>query len=147
MTIPRVIGLGSHHGDDQAGWLIIDRLEELGYPRSLLKKSGHPAELLDDLSIAEFLFICDACQGNQAAGVVHHWHWPTDSLIGLKTGGTHDLSLPQILQLAGQLVNCPESVEIWGIEGRDWSPTSLPGDPVQTAAREVAAAIWGQFHA
>jgi hydrogenase maturation protease len=147
MTFPRVVGLGSHHGDDQAGWLIIDRLKELGYPRSHLAKALHPAELLDGLSLTEPLFICDACQGNDAAGTVHRWHWPTDSLIDLKTGGTHDLSLPQILELAGQLDNCPESVEIWGIEGADWSPASLPGISVQTAAREVAAAIWGQLHA
>lgn len=147
MTFPRVIGLGSYHGDDQAGWLIIDRLEDFGYPRSLLKKAGHPAELLDDLSLPQPLLICDACQSNHAAGVVHRWHWPTDSLIEMRTGGTHDLPLPHILQLAHQLAGNPRDVEIWGVEGVNWSPGSSPGDSVRTAAREVAAAIWREVHA
>lgn len=147
MTIPRVVGLGSHHGDDQAGWLVIDGLAELGYPNSHLKKAVHPAELLDDLSTSESLFICDACRSNRAAGFVHHWHWPTDSLIELRTGGTHDLPLPHILQLAHQLAGNPRDVEIWGVEGVNWTPGSSPGDSVRNAAHEVAAAIWREVHA
>jgi hydrogenase maturation protease len=147
MTFPRVIGIGSHHGDDQAGWLVIDRLEELGYPRSLLQKAAQPVDLLDDVSPPQPLFICDACQGSDAAGAIHHWHWPTDSLTGLRTCGTHDLPLPHVRELAHQLSWGPESIEIWGIEGGDWSPGSLPSSSVQAATRKVAAVIWRRCHA
>ena len=47
MTVPLIVGLGSHHGDDQAGWLVIDRLQERGYPTSRLVRLRKPADLLD----------------------------------------------------------------------------------------------------
>lgn len=147
MTLPRVFGVGSFHGDDQAGWLVIDQLKELGYPRSLLRKLGNPADLMDEISPALQLLVCDACQGDKVAGKIHHWSWPTDSLTELRASGTHNLTVPHVLQLADELGRCPESVEIWGIAGWNWSPASQPGLPVQFAVREVAQTIWRRYHA
>ena len=147
MTFPRVVGLGSHQGDDQAGWLVIDELEKLGYPRSRLLKIAHPVDLLDDISPSSALVICDACQGQGMGGTIHHWQWPTDSFIARHAGGTHDLPLPQVLDLARQLARCPDRVDIWAIAGTSWSGASEPGPAVQTAARNLASKLWDRRHA
>lgn len=147
MTCPRVVGLGSHHGDDQAGWLVIDELAKLGYPRSWLRKIAHPAELLDDLSSSEALIICDACQDEGVGGIIHHWQWPADSFVNPRARGTHDLPLFQTLELARQLAQCPNVVEIWAIAGIDWSQVASPGLRVQSAARELASTLWRRCHA
>lgn len=146
MTFPCVIGLGSCHGDDQAGWLIIDRLQELGYGPHFLKKVSHPIDVLEALTETELILICDACKGT-VPGAVHRWKWPDDSLLDLRSGGTHDMPLPYVLQLAEQLSNCPHAVEIWAIEGTEWSPACRPGPLVQAAACDVASAIRRHYHA
>ena len=47
MTQPLIVGLGSHHGDDQAGWLVLEQLQARGYPASHLFRLRKPADLLD----------------------------------------------------------------------------------------------------
>ena len=55
MTWPLIVGLGSHHGDDQAGWLVLDRLRERGYPATRLARLQHPADLLDVIDAEQCL--------------------------------------------------------------------------------------------
>ena len=69
MTIPLVVGLGSFHGDDQAGWLVIDSLWALGYPVRSARKATHPADLLDDLPAGRPLTVCDAVQHAHQRGM------------------------------------------------------------------------------
>lgn len=147
MTIPLVVGLGSSHGDDQAGWLVIDCLRELGYPVNSARKAAHPADLLDDLQASLPLTVCDAVQESGTAGEVRYWTWPTDELLSRRSSGSHDLSLPQILELTRALEGCPTWIEIWGITGQRWSPTDHPSQSVRNSAREVAASIWSRCHA
>lgn len=147
MTPPRVIGLGSHHGDDQAGWLVIDRLRDLGYPSDLLHKAANPVDLLDDLSSELAILICDACEGAGKAGSIHQWRWPTDQLQNLRSGGTHDLPLAQVLELAGQFADHPVRVEIWAMTGAAWIPAADPSEAVRAAAGEVAARIRRRYGA
>jgi hydrogenase maturation protease len=147
MTRPRIIGLGSPHGDDQAGWLIVDCLRERGYPLSLLRKASHPADLLDDLSSAGPLLICDACEGTGDAGAIHHWQWPDEALQTRCSGGTHNLPLAHVLELANQLADHRLAATVWGVSGSQWVPASSPSRAVQEAARDVAARIWRRYGA
>lgn len=147
MTLPRIVGLGSHHGDDQAGWLVVDRLQELGYPTQQLCKAVHPVDLLAELTSASSLLICDACDGPGDAGTIHRWQWPSDALPTLRSGSTHDLPLAQVLGLAGQFATHPFCAEIWGVTGTRWIPASQPGRAVQVAAHEIAAEIRRRYRA
>lgn len=147
MTLPLVIGLGSSYGDDQAGWLVIDALWELGYPVNSARKAVHPADLLDDLQAGLRLTVCDACQVSDTAGEICRWTWPTDQLHSRRASGSHDLSLPQILELTRTIefgLNC---VDIWGISGQRWLPTDVASEAVRKSAREVAARIGSRGHA
>lgn len=96
--------------------------------------------MLDDWSVRQKLLICDAYRG-EATGTIHRWCWPNDELNDLQFGGTHDMPLPQVLQLARQLNGGDDTVDIWGITGENWTPASVPCSQVETAARDVAISI------
>ena len=171
MTPPLVVGLGSHHGDDQAGWLVLKRLQERGYPGARLAYLKHPADLLDvvDAELAlksatvvpplrrrdfpeirsaerpdyiRALVICDACVGGGSPGTIHCLRWPTDKIIYQRPSGSHDLSLCDVMELGRQLRCFPEAAEIWTLAGTSWSAGSEPSAAVQSAAVRVADAIW-----
>ena len=142
MTWPLVVGLGSHHGDDQAGWLALDRLRERGYPIERLFRARHPAELLDAIDAQQRLVIIDACVGGDSPGTILCFRWPTDRLVYQRPSGSHDLSLIDIMEL-GQRFGCfPEAADIWTLEGNEWSAGTEPSLEVQSAAARVADAIW-----
>ena len=90
-----VAGIGSPHGDDQAGWLVADRLtRELHRDDVAVRKATSPTELLNWLDGTERLIVCDACCGLGNAGDVRRWPWPHDELFNAAWSGTHDLPLP-----------------------------------------------------
>ena len=146
MTYPMVIGLGSHHGDDQAGWLIVEKLRALGYPEKFLRNATQSVDVLDELHEDGELLVCDAAESNHAPGTIHRWRWPAPGLNSLRCSSTHDLGLVNVLELATTLNNGrTPRVEIWGVEGRDWSPGALPSNVVREAAEKAAESIWSLF--
>lgn len=146
MTRPMVIGLGSHHGDDQAGWLIVEKLRALGYPAECLRNVSQSVDVLDDLHSEGGLLVCDAAESDQPPGTIHHWHWPAPGLSSLRCSSTHDLGLVNVLELATTLNNGrTPRVEIWAVEGQNWTPGSPPNAAVHQAATRVAQAIWSLF--
>lgn len=145
MIFPLVVGLGSHCGDDQAGWIILDRLRVLGYPSDHLRQAQHPAEILDVIGADRDLLVCDACESSSPTAAVHCWTWPLKGLETRRHRGTHDMGLDQVLQLAAQLKQCPAKVEIWAVEGQNWSAASSPDVAVFDAAQQAAKAIWSRY--
>ncbi|MEZ6057610.1 MAG: hydrogenase maturation protease [Planctomycetaceae bacterium] len=131
-----VVGIGSPHGDDQAGWLVAREVTECD---ARLAKS--PADLLDWIADFDRLIVCDACQGLGAVGTARRWDWPSDQLPNATRSGTHDLSLPQVLHLCDTLGWLPREVIIWGIESRPGSATTPMSPEVQLAIPEVARQI------
>jgi hydrogenase maturation protease len=142
VTLPFVIGLGSHHGDDQAGWLIIDSLRERGYPSDRLIRARHPAELLDTIDARQSLVMCDACVGSGSIGAVRHWRWPVDRVAYQRPNSTHNLSLGDVLDLGRRIECLPNAIDIWTVEGANWSPGESASTEIVLAARGVADAIW-----
>ena len=166
MSWPFVIGLGSHHGDDQAGWLVIKHLRERNFPDTRLACLQHPAELLDLIEADQELVICDACIGKGTTGTVHYGIWRPatlvpqrnsdsnerfprvydDSVINHLRAGSHDVSLFDVMELGNSLNGFPESAEIWTLEGTAWVPGSEPSEAIESAAVRVADSIWEQYH-
>ena len=146
MTWPLVVGLGSDHGDDQAGWLAIQCLSARGYPESKLLSARHPAELLDHADNDGPLVICDACLGNNSPGTIRSFDWPTDELCYERPSGSHDLSLCDVLAIGRQLDCFPDRVAIWTLEGNVWNYGTEPSADVVFAADRVAGLIWESYH-
>lgn len=144
MKWPLVVGLGSQHGDDQAGWLVLERLSRRDYPHDRLLRAKHPTQLLDVVEDEQSLVICDACIGNEAPGDIHCFSWPTEALSYQRPTGSHDLSLSHVLELCHRIHRGPQVASIWAIEGQFWLPESSPSNQIQLSAILVAEAIWTQ---
>jgi len=130
-----IAGIGSPHGDDQAGWRVAERLaSECDSAQLTVCSVKSPVALLDWLDGIRRLIICDACQGLGRIGEVRRWVWPDCELASVAWSGTHDLPLPAVLQLADRLGRLPQSVVIWSVEGAE-SETLTP------LSAEVAAAL------
>lgn len=130
-----IVGIGSPHGDDRAGWLVADRLAAvLGPNQAEIRRAASPMDLLDWLDDVGRLVICDACRGLQRAGQLRRWNWPASELPPVAWSGTHDLPLPAALALAQRLGRLPEQVVVWAIEGAG-------GSAADSLSVEVAAAI------
>ena len=111
-----IAGIGSPHGDDQAGWEMARQIEQRRFHYVRVKLARTPADLLDWIEPAMDLLICDACQGAGEAGSVHQWEWPCGQLDEIHWSGTHQMSLTGVLALAAQLGRLPQHVRICGVE-------------------------------
>lgn len=145
VTLPFVVGLGSHHGDDQAGWLVVSRLKRLGYPGPKLVSLQHPADMFDVLDAEQPLVICDACVGDGVPGTIHCFSWPTDRVAYQRASISHDLSLGDVMELGRQLRCLPEQAQIWTVKADSWSAGSEPSLEVQSATIRIADAIWRDY--
>ncbi len=136
-----VVGIGSHHGDDQAGWLVADALSDRACPSCEVRKVASPIEILDWLEGLERLILCDACRGLGEVGETYHTVWPTTQITAVNWSGTHDLGLPTVLELAERLGNLPPEVHIWGIEASADAGLHHVHPDVHQAVTHIAAAI------
>jgi Ni,Fe-hydrogenase maturation factor len=133
-TTTLLVGIGSPHGDDRAGWEVVRLVQNRLRSRGLVRCAQTPAELLDWLDGVERLEICDAVYdaaydtAGRAAGYAHRgvgldettdpvrcWQWPSNELQQTEFRGSHDLSLPAVLELAEALGRLPARVRIWGV--------------------------------
>lgn len=149
------VGLGSSHGDDQAGWLVADALIGAGpfagalagdLPPITVRAARHPAQVLDWLEGIERLFVCDAVSGAGLPGQIRTWRWPDPQIQFARSGGSHDLGLSAVLELAAQLNRLPREIVIWGIEISETAPGASGLSPELKAAlpeaiRQIAAAL------
>lgn len=136
-----IVGIGSDHGDDQAGLLVAQALADHAWPECEIRAARSPSDLLGWLVDRERLVLCDACRGGGAAGSIRHWTWPAGELLQCRWSGTHDLSLPGVLALARELDWLPPRVDIWGIESNGSTQDSQLSSSVERAVNRVAHEI------
>jgi len=136
-----IVGLGSPHGDDQAGWLVADALSRHEQSELCVRRADSPAELLHWLDGVVRLIICDACQSQGAPGRLHRWTWPTAQLPIGAARGSHDLDLAGVLGLAESIGCLPAQVDVWGIEVDVMEPTTHVSDDVQRGISQAVVAV------
>ena len=129
-----IVGLGSHHGADAIGWLTARALTRLDSTLSVAEAAS-PSNMLDLMQQKSRLIICDGCQGAGEPGSAHHWLWPHFDLQPLRSSGTHNLTLDEVLRLAETLGTIPQQIDLWGIELPIDSPTADSQWLLQVASR------------
>ena len=130
MTSILVAGIGSPHGHDLAGWLVIDTLEKdlqpYPSPTVLYVKLQTPMGLLDGAELGsetgcnkeQVWILIDACIGLDP-GAVHRWRWPEMPKEFAAKSSTHALGLIDTLQLAESLGILAKEVWIYGVSVED----------------------------
>lgn len=153
-----IVGVGSMFGDDQAGWLTVDRLNELlknngGVPpvSVTIKLATIPLDVLDWLSGVSCLHVIDACQSESAAGSIHRIEYQnlTDILdarrLSFGNHSTHDFSISDVLKLAQQTGKLPPQVCIWAIDGKHFELQRFLSPGIAEAIESVAQQIHSEL--
>jgi len=140
MSRVRILGIGSPSGDDQAGWLAVEALLDIGVEASLDKLDRPGANLISLLEHAERVILIDAMQSGGPPGRIQGFDqnaWP-DYTHGLSS---HGFGVLDALSLAQALDYLPPRLELYGIEIASANPGEAPGTAVRAAARQLAATI------
>jgi hydrogenase maturation protease len=133
-----IVGLGSPHGDDQVGWVVVDRLRPRLPAGITADKVKGGLELLESLGGHDTAVLIDAVAPKGRPGTIRSFAWPTPELAHCARSSTHGLGLVQALQLAETLGRLPQRVNIYTIEAEDTSP----GAPLSgNVARRLDAVV------
>lgn len=139
--MPWVIGVGSPHGDDQIGWLIADALVERQSAHVTVRKAASPSEVLNWIDDVRWLGLCDGCRGAGAAGEWYCWTWPDLQIEQHHFGGTHGMTLAEVLKLAVTLGRAPATIKIWGIEIGDCQPGAATTEKIRECIPQIVDSI------
>lgn len=148
MTCPPVlfVGLGSPHGDDQAGWLVAQALRTHNLPGVEVRIASNPWDIPSWLRGHETLFVCDACEGMGMPGDWKRWSWPDPAFTRLdrprlQESSSHQFPLVSALKLAEILDLAPRTIAIWTIEAELVAPGDDVSLSVHRAIDQVTAAV------
>ena len=117
MTFPRrplIIGLGSPHGDDRAGWAVVERLRSRGGASARSARDG--SDVLMALEGEDDVVLVDASAPSGCPGRLRAYTWPSPALGQARLLGTHALGLVEALRLAESLGSLPRRVRVLAIE-------------------------------
>jgi hydrogenase maturation protease len=155
------VGIGSPHGDDQVGWLVAEQLREHAscVDEILIRCAILPIDLVDWLDGIGHLYVCDACQIGALPGMLHRWDWsaagrkemvgssPFDNFTVLRSTGTHNCGLGEVLRLARKLDCLPSEVTVWGVEAVQFKPSNPLSGQLETALSQIVGTILREFAA
>ncbi len=129
----RVLGFGSTHGDDIAGWQLVERLKHLPNVHAVAVRQT--VDALDYFENCSTAILIDACTGGGIPGTLSRLVWPDPSICSRHARSTHGLGIGEVLQLAASLHVLPASVVIHGIEVDP--RTCRPGQPMSAPVLEA----------
>ncbi len=151
-----IAGIGSPHGDDQAGWLVVDRLLRLQCPpdldpfpsRSLgmsknfdIHQLSTPIDLLDKIEQRDCLICIDAIEGDEPPGTIKRHLWPFETSWHLHNQSTHGMDLVTVLKVAESIGLLPAKVVLWTIEGTNWEPGAEMNESVKNKLTELVSCV------
>jgi len=165
-----IVGVGSSHGDDQAGWYVVRRLREwLLSDHALLstdRDSVHTLEF-DDLSIEirqaqtptdllnwvdgqETLHLIDACENTGEPRTIEivpetqialESSWREVLETGRTLGGTHGFDILSVLDLSCHLGIQPERVIFWLVPGDTFEASEELSEGLASAIKRTVHEI------
>jgi hydrogenase maturation protease len=136
-----VAGVGSPHGDDQAGWRVITLLARRSDISACLVKISEGTQLIEELAGCRRLIVVDACRGGLAVGTITRLEWPDPRVRQYHNHSTHGVGLCNALELAERLGRLPPSVKVFGIEIGSYRPLDEISAEVAQGVAELAEII------
>jgi hydrogenase maturation protease len=142
-----VVGLGSPHGDDQLGWIVVERLGPRLPHGVAWARAGAALELLELLECKDEVVIVDAAQPAGQPGSIRSFRWPCDSLRQGHAPSTHSLGLADALRLAELLGQLPRKVVIFAAEAQNVEPGAGLSPAVAGSVSALVSAILAEVGA
>jgi hydrogenase maturation protease len=142
----RVLGIGSPHGDDVAGWRIVEMLSHRADVTAECVAIG-AGQLLDYLQGCRRAILIDACMSQQPPGTITRLAWPDPRIAGQHRRSTHALSIGETLAMATELGWLPATVILFGIEISSCRPGAELDPVVQRALPELERRVLAELPA
>jgi hydrogenase maturation protease len=139
----RVLAVGSPHGDDRAGWEVVERLRR-EVPGLYAVKLHDPVSLLYQLAGCGCLVLIDACRSGAEPGTVRRLTWPAPFLERREGASTHVLGLANALALAEALGRLPPRVVLLCVEAGPCEPGGALSPAVRGALPELCRQVMAE---
>ena len=121
-----IVGLGSPNGDDQFGWLVVERLaleiNQNGPAAVITRRATTPSQLLNWLDGIDRMLLIDACRGQTSPADLLRLEWPSLEIEKIRGSGSHDYAVWQTLELASRLGSLPRHCHLWCAAGQQFNP-------------------------
>ena len=139
----RIIGCGNFdRGDDAAGLLVVRRLHALGAETlgiEIMEQSGESFSLMDCWLGCEHVILVDAIAPRGTPGQVRVWNAQADRLPeDVFPCSTHAFGVREAVELARTMNRLPQSLMIYGIEGKQFFLGAPLSPEVEHAVESVA---------
>jgi len=135
-----IIGIGNEYrGDDAAGLIVVRRLKErLGDSFAVLEQSGDGAALVETWRGAETVIIIDAVMSGATPGTIHRFDASAQPLPkNAFRCSTHAFGVAEAIELSRALSELPQSLIVYGIEGKNFAAGVGLSSEVEKAVDEV----------
>jgi len=138
----RIIGCGNvDRGDDAAGLLVARGLHALGVETlavEIIEHSGETFSLMDRWAGFENVILVDATAPSGKPGQVQVWNAIVDKLPeGFFPSSTHAFGVREAVELARTMNRLPQTLLIYGIEGKQFSFGAPLSPEVEPAVASV----------
>jgi len=116
MPATSIIGIGSHHGADQLGWLVCEQLKNLDWPEAInIQLCRTPTQLPELLSHCENAILLDAIKTNTDSGKILSLQLKDLADNPIATHSSHGFGVTEALELTNALGQLPTSIIILAI--------------------------------
>jgi hydrogenase maturation protease len=139
----RIIGCGNlDRGDDAAGLLVVRRLRTVcvgTLDLEIIEQSGESFSLMDCWLGCEQVILVDATAPSGAPGHLQAWNAHADKLPeDVFPCSTHSFGVREAVELARVLNRLPQTLLIYGIEGKQFSFGAPLSPEVERSVESVA---------
>lgn len=135
-----VIGIGNQfRSDDAVGLEIADSLTESGIDNCVIQRSsGEGIALINLWEDFDHVILIDAVKSDREIGTIHEIDLSKDKLESdLFQTSSHLFALPEALKLAKTLHKLPRTMQVYGIEGRNFDYGTELSPEVEQAKIEL----------
>lgn len=138
---PVIVGIGNTwRGDDGVGPWVADEMARRGWPS--IVHGGDGAGLIDLFATHPALILVDASRSGAAPGTISHFDAVAAPLpAAFFHYSTHRFGLAEAVETARALGALPRHLEVYAIEGADFSA----GQGLSAGVRQSAAAVIGRI--
>jgi hydrogenase maturation protease len=138
----RIIGCGNRdRGDDAAGLLVALRLHALGV--ETIEQSGDGISLMDCWAGFDHVILVDAVSPHGMPGRLWIWDACADRLPEyVVLYSSHAFGIRQAVELARALDRLPQTMKIYGIEGKQFSFGASLSPEVEPVIESVAQQLF-----
>jgi hydrogenase maturation protease len=146
--IPLIIGIGNEYrGDDAAGLIVARRLRErLADSIPVLEQGGDGVVLMEAWRGAERVIIIDAMASGAPPGTIRRFDAKARPLPKSAFRlSTHAFGAVEAIELARALGELPQSLIVYGIEGKNFAAGACASAEVETAASEIIRQLLKEF--